>query len=100
MQPKPHSTNRKEVERKLIPRLFAVGCILCFFSFCSLMYALLANPYLPPSDNPSPLAEEEEFSAGTPSLITGSPFHFYAISLIFASVGALCLFTVWKKNKA
>lgn len=82
------------VEFLLLPRLRYMGYSLLLFSLCFFIYALNA-----PSSSetvPSPPLPEEELSAFI-ELSPHDTFNFFAVSVLFGSLGAACLITSKKK---
>ncbi len=102
---KPEIPVHLEVERKLVPRLKFMGYVLCFFCLASLVFALTIKEetlILPESTE----ASSDEIIAATPlltddelELTATEVLNFYAISAVFAIVGASCFFISWKKRK-
>ncbi len=92
-------------EKKLLPRLKFMGYVMFTCCAASIAYAIFA----PKEQETGPdLAEYPlVYAAGLPldgdeDLLELSPtevLNFYAIGLIFASVGATCFLTAWKKKK-
>lgn len=90
-----------EIEKKLIPRLKAVGLILLIFSLFSFFYAYFSTTY----ENPFPsenLSQEslldDDFDI-PPELTATERLNFYVISGIFTAVGVTCLLICNKKKR-
>ncbi len=104
---KPNIPVQLDVERKLVPRLKFMGYVMCFFCIASLIFEIV----VPEDIVISAEIEHENFAGAS---IPGLPLdndedvleftakevlNFYVISLIFASIGAACFLTAWKKKK-
>lgn len=74
-----------EIERKLIPRLKALGVILVVFSFIAFTYSFF------------PQEEEEILSelAEEPP-----PINMYLVAVTFATIGGICIALAWRKKNA
>lgn len=89
---------KNTTEFLLLPRLRYMGYSLILFSVCFFFYAISITPqsHQPPSLT---LLPEEELSAFA-ELSPHDTFNFFAISSLFGTLGALCLFTSRKKLKS
>ncbi len=103
---KPHIPVQLDVERKLLPRLKFMGYVMFVCCLASVAFAIfapkeqiadfevaaydqvyLAGVALGPDEDPLELSPTEVFN-------------FYLIGLVFASVGAACFLTAWKKKRS
>ncbi|MFI5333735.1 MAG: hypothetical protein ACHQT8_01035 [Chlamydiales bacterium] len=96
-----------ETEKKLLPRLRFMGCVLLLFGAFACAYAIIADPYLSTVglDNDQLVVEEEvigipEFEETPPFIVTSfERINLYIVAFIFSSIGAGCLLLMWKKKK-
>jgi hypothetical protein len=97
-----------EIEKKLIPRLKAIGLILLSFSACSLLYAYFTPSYNASSTDhfatPSDLEKVAGLSLDDPDsppleLTPTERLNFYFVSFIFTAVGLTCVLISKKKKR-
>lgn len=102
---KPSASAKLEIEKKLLPRLKFMGYVMFACCTASIAYAIFA-PREPEmgfdaQDFPTVHAAGLQLG-GDEDPLELSPteiLNFYIVGLIFASVGASCFLTAWKKKK-
>jgi hypothetical protein len=94
------SPEKLEIERKLLPRLRLMGYIFFVLALSAFIFILTFEEELPSAESQlettaSLLIEEEALLESNPTEV----FNFYLVSLLFASLGSLCLFIEKKKKR-
>lgn len=94
------SPEKLEMERKLLPRLRLMGYIFFALALATLIFILTFEEELPSAESQlettsSLLIEEESLLDSNPTEV----FNFYLVSLLFASLGSLCIFIEKRKKR-
>ena len=121
-EPKNSSNSNKEVdtkrqeeiqvEKQLLPRLKFMGLLLIFFSGCALCYSIFFSTEIDEqlalelANDEFTTPQEMQYASGL-SITDNAPFDLfqverfnaYIVTISFAVVGAICLFTSWSKQK-
>lgn len=121
-EPKNSSNSNKEVdtkrqeeiqvEKQLLPRLKFMGLLLIFFSGCALCYSIFFSTEIDEqlalelANDGFTTPQEMQYASGL-SITDNAPFDLfqverfnaYIVTISFAVVGAICLFTSWSKQK-
>lgn len=103
-EPKPLTQDQLLIERKLMPRLKLMGYLFFALSIASLLFVIFMN------DASSPITEEVlnisyidpaigEEGADQLELSPLEVLNFYVVSLIFASMGAICFYVAKIKKR-
>jgi hypothetical protein len=95
-----------QIEKQLAPRLGILGAILMLFSITSLIYGLNVHPkqtqdsfVVSTIQSQGPDLDFAKVGYDDPStLIPEDILNFYFVSLVFGTLGILCLFTSRKKR--
>lgn len=98
-----------DVERKLIPRLKLMGYVMFAFCAASMLFAFIVKDdtvITRESLQETGLNADEMEAVTTPlsddselELAATEVLNFYAVSFVFAVVGASCFVIAWKKSK-
>lgn len=106
---KPQAPVHLEMERKLIPRLKFMGYVMLTLFLAAFTFALTVkeDPLITQESIQEGASNSEELEAVSPLLTDDAELelsatevlNFYAVSLVFAAVGAACFLIAWKKRK-
>ncbi len=98
------SSDKVEVEKKLLPRLRFTALILIAFSLFTFTYALVADPYLEaPAEEKTPIKEESLVGLETEPdfMITkGQRLNLFLVAGVFGTIGLCCMIFFWKKKSS